>query len=404
MSAINLLRHPRRRSTVGRLLNFFMDHHLARLRPPRALLLGMLLAAASGCRSNNDPIVIGIAGPFSEARGKSMLAAARLAVQEINASHMLGDRTLALDSVDDSANNARAIRVALQLRDDPRVVAVVGHLTSGPTDKAADIYNAGKHPVVEISPSASSPDLSGKGRYTFRVCATDLVHGSVLARFAVQQLGVRNAAILYTNDEYGRGILGTFTDEFQKLGGTITGADPVLPSAIADLGPYLDRIQRDGRAQVLMVAGDRATAVAALRQARAKGITLPIMGGDALTGIQSEGAIADGVHITSNYLPDEPGETNSRFLQAYAAATGGQVPDHRGAGAYDAIHVIAEAIRDAGTNRRKIRDAIAQLGGARPAYEGVTGRITFDERGDVPGKTVVTGVVQGGRIVLARSQ
>ena len=399
----DLLRLVRCRPTVGRLLNLFVDHHLARSRLTSVALAALALLAIPGCRNSNQPIVIGIAGPFSEARGRSMLLAARLAVQEINASHMLGDRTLALDSMDDSASSARAIVVAQKLRDDPRVVAVVGHLTSGTTGAAADIYNSVR-PVVELSPSASAPDLSGKGRYTFRVCATDLVHGSVLARFAIQQLNVRTAAILYTNDDYGRGILGTFREEFEKAGGTLTGADPVLPSALADLGPYLDRIQRDGRAQVLMIAGDRATAVAALHQARARGINLPIIGGDALTGIQSVGAIADGVHLTSNYLPDEPGDVNGRFLRAYAAAFNGQVPDHRGAGAYDAIHLLAEAIRDAGTSRRAIRDALARVGHDRPAYDGVTGRISFDDRGDVPGKTVVIGVVQGGRIVLAGGQ
>jgi branched-chain amino acid transport system substrate-binding protein len=151
-----------------------------------------------------------------------------------------------------------------------------------------------------------------------------------------------------------------------------------------------------------MAAGDRVVATALLRQSRAKGITLPIIGGDALTGIEAEGALAEGVHLTSNYLPDQRGDRNAAFLRAYAAASGGEKPDHRGAGAYDAVYIITEAIRAAGsTNRAKIRDALAQLGHERPAYEGVTGRITFDARGDVPDKSVLVGVVRGGRIVLA---
>jgi branched-chain amino acid transport system substrate-binding protein len=373
----------------------------------RSRLAGTLVLAAAilglGCRQSDNTIVIGIAGPFHEPRGKSMLLAARLAVREINDSRLLGGRTLVLDSLDDSASTTRAIFVAQQFRDDPRVRAVVGHLTSGTTLKAADIYNAGT-PVVELSPSASSIDLSGKGRYTFRVCATDNVHGSALARFAQQSLGARFAAVIYLNDDYGRGILGTFRDEYAKLGGTVVSADPVMPSTLADLGPYLERIQRDGRAQVLMIAGDRATAVAVLHQARAKGITLPLMGGDALTGIEAEGAIAEGVHITSNYLPDKPGDLNARFLRSYAAMSGGDLPDHRGAGAYDAVHLIAEAIRDGGTSRAGIRDALAKVGQGRPPYEGVTGRVVFDANGDVPDKSVLVGVVRGGRIVLAGSQ
>jgi branched-chain amino acid transport system substrate-binding protein len=255
--------------------------------------------------------------------------------------------------------------------------------------------------VAAISPSASNPDLTGIGRYTFRVCATDLVHGTTLARYAARDLGARYAAVIYQNDDYGRGILGTFADEFQRLGGRIVAQNPVLLST-QDIGPYLERIKRDGRAQVLMVATERVPAVLVLRSARAAGINLPLIGGDALTGIETEGAIAEGVRLTSNYLPDKPGERNAAFLRAYAAASGGERPDHRGAGAYDAVYLIADAIRAAGgSNRARVQQALAQLGHQRPAYDGVTGRITFDERGDVPDKPVLVGAVSGGHIVLA---
>ncbi len=359
------------------------------------------LLAVAGCRGSDQPIRIGLAGPFSEARGHSMQLAARLAVQEINSRGGVRGRQLQLVEQDDSAQNARAIAVAALLRDDPAVVAVVGHLTSGTTIAAADIYNGGTSPVVEISPSASNPDLTGIGRYTFRVCATDLAHGAKLARYAFQALGARNAAVLYLNDDYGRGILGTFTDEFRRLGGIVDQRDPYVAST-TDFSPYLERIQRSGRAQVLMIAGDRAGAAAILRQARGRGITLPVMGGDALTGIQGEGAIAEGVYLTSNYLPDQTGAKNAAFLRAYAAANGGEVPDHRGAGAYDAIYLIAQVIERGGVSRDAIREALAAVDDAHP-FEGVTGRIAFDARGDVPEKGVVVGVVHGGRIVPARA-
>lgn len=333
-----------------------------------------------------------------------MLAAARLAVEEINTQRGgIGGRPLELVVEDDSAQNVRAIQIAQRFRDDPTIVAVVGHLTSGTTIAAADIYNSGARPLASISPSASNPELTGIGRYTFRVCATDLVHGTVLARFAVQRLNARNAAIVYLNDDYGRGILGTFADEVRTLGGTIIAQDPVLGAA-TDAMPYLERLQRDGRVQVLMVAGDRATAAHVLRQARERGINVPLVGGDGLSGIQSEGALAEGVYLTSNYLPERPGEINAAFLAAYAAANDGAVPDHRGAGAYDAVHIIAAAIEQAGTDREKVRDAIASVGNGRPAYEGVTGRIAFDERGDVRDKSVLVAVVREGRIVMADNQ
>lgn len=374
-------------------------------RPGRLIAATVFVAATlllGACRGGGDTIVVGLAGPFSEARGRSMLLAARLAVSEINAAGGVRGRQLVLAVEDDSASNARAIATALKLRDDPNVVAVVGHLTSGTTIAAADIYNSGANSVVELSPSASSPDLTGIGRFTFRVCATDLLHGTALARFAFRRLGARTAAVIYLNDDYGRGILGTFGAEFRRLGGTIDEADPVLAGG-GEVGPYLERIQRTARAQVLMLATDRTTGAVILRQARQRGITLPVMGGDALAGIQGEGTVAEGVYSSSNYLPDRPGEKSAGFLRAYGAATNGEQPDHRGAGAYDAVYLITDAIRDAGTGRAAIRDALAAVGTSRAAYDGVTGRIAFDPQGDVTNKTVVIGVVRAGRIVLAQT-
>jgi branched-chain amino acid transport system substrate-binding protein len=372
-------------------------------RPPLRLPLRAaaiaLCTVLAGCEST-APIVIGLAGPFSEPRGQSMRLGAQLAVNQINAAGGVRGRRLELALRDDSAQVSRAIAVATELRDDRRVVAVVGHLTSEAAIAAADIYNGGRDPVVAITPSASNPDLTASGRFTFRVCATDLAHGTTLARFAIERLGARRAAILYLDDDYGRGILGTFADEFRRLDGTIVAADPVLPG-IEDIDPYLEFIQSDGRAQVLMVAGDRATARLVLRTARSRGLTLPVIGGDGLAGIETEGALAEGTYLTSSYLADMPGVRNAAFLRAYAATTGGQRPDHRGAGAYDAVYLIADAIRAAGTRRAAIRDGLAQVGRARPAFEGVTGRITFDEHGDVPEKAVIIGVVRGGHVVPA---
>jgi len=360
------------------------------------LLCATIWLAAASCRSSDSSIVIGIAGPFTEVRGQSMLLAARMAVQEINASNMLGGRRLELDSLNDSASTTRAIAVAQQFLADTRVVAVVGHLTSSTTIAASNIYNSGRRPLVELSPSASSPDLTGIGSYTFRLCASDLVHGAELARFAVRRLKASAVAVIYLDDDYGRGSLATFREEFAKLGGTVTEADPMLPGT-TDLSPYLDHIKLDGRAQVLMIATDRVTGTVALRQARARGVNLPIIGGDALTGIQSEGVLAEGLHLTSNWLPDLPGDANARFLQSYARLSGGALPDHRGAGAYDAIYLIARAIRDAGADRARVRSALAHM---TTPYDGVTGRITFDSGGDVPNKSVHVGVVQNGRILL----
>ncbi len=90
-------------------------------------------------------------------------------------------------------------------------------------------------------------------------------------------------------------------------------------------------------------------------------------------------------------------------MRAYQAAFNGDRPDHRGAGAYDAMHLIANAVKAMGATRTGVRSYLATLGTVRGAavYQGVTGPIQFDAGGDVAGKSVVVGVVRGGRIVPA---
>src|SRR5207245_5327830 len=91
-----------------------------------------------------------------------------------------------------------------------------------------------------------------------------------------------------------------------------------------------------------------------------RGLRWPVIGGDALTGI--EGPLAEGVRFSSTYLPQQPGDRNARFVAAYARAFHGERPDHRGAGAYDILRLLAQAIGEVGPGRRAIRDYIAQVG------------------------------------------
>lgn len=369
---------------------------------PEELLRKLALVATlwiASCAPDGDrPIVIGLAGPFSQPRGVSMRRAAELAVKEINARGVLRGRQLELRIVDDSGRADVAIRVAQTLVDDPAVVAVVGHLTSGTSLAAAPVYGEGRRPVVMISPSASSPDLSGVNPFVFRVCPTDLSHGAQLARYARQTLGARRAGIIYIDDDYGRGLRQSFAAEFRRLGGTVVEQDPSL-AATASLEPYLSRMRQAGGVDVLMLATERGGAELALRDLVRLGIRWPTIGGDALTGIEAAGGLAEGVRVSSAYLSDRPGERNAVFVAAYARAYEGQRPDHRGAGAYDIVQLLARVVTAVGTDRRAVRDRIARIGRDLPAYEGVTGTIAFDARGDVPAKSVVVGVVRDGRIV-----
>lgn len=362
----------------------------------RNLAAGAALALAA-CSHGGGPVAIGLAGPFSEPRGASMLRGAQLAVNQINARGGVRGRTLELRVADDSGSDDAAVRVAERLYADPTVVAVVGHLTSGASIAAAQVYGGGSDPVTMISPSASSPGLSGISPWVFRVCPSDLQHGPELARFARQTVGARRAGIIYVNDDYGRGVRSSFAGEFTRLGGTVIEADPYVAST-PSLEPYVSRLRRSG-IDVLLLAAERPGAELALREMHSLGVTWPVLGGDALTGIEADGSLAEGMRLSSAYLPDRRDERNTTFIADYARAFPGLRPDHRGAGAYDAVQLVARAVADAGASRPAVRAYLASVGRGRPAFKGVTGTIAFDANGDVPGKTVVIGVVRDGALV-----
>lgn len=196
-----------------------------RFRPSLVTVAALTLVS---CTQTSGPIVIGLAGPMTDPLGVAQLKAARLAVDQINQRGGLHGRPLQLRIVDDSGSENAAVLGAKSLYDDASVVAVVGHVTSGTSLAAARVYGAGDRPLPMISPTASSPQLSGINPYTFRVCPSDLSHGPALARFARERLSARRAAIIYLNDDYGRGVRAAFAAEFTTLGGTVVEQDPYL--------------------------------------------------------------------------------------------------------------------------------------------------------------------------------
>ena len=357
-----------------------------------SLFLVCLLAA---CGSNDDPIRIGILGPLSTNDGIPMNNAAILAVEEINKAGGIEGRQLELVLRDDYGNADSAIRAAGALAESD-VVAVIGSVYSSITLTVAPIFNNPDNPVIQISPSSSSPAVSDAGPYTFRICPTDLAHGGALARFARQRLNLSRAAVIYQNDEYGRGMRRAFLEEFTRLGGAVVGIDPYLQSSGVP-APYFQRLAKGVHPQFVFVAGMAKEGSQALRIARDAGVNTPFFGGDGLSDLAGSDPLAEGTFISVAYLEDHPSPRNTAFVLSYHARfPNSPVLNKSGAGTYEAIQLLQEVISRVGTDRRRIRDAVALVGTGTPAFEGLTGKIAFDENGDVPALPVVVGVVRQG--------
>ena len=361
---------------------------------------GLLIAVAlSGAceRPATDVVRIGVAGSFSDPIGLPMKQAAELAAEEINASGGINGKRLELITRDDYSDPDSAVFVASDLYDSP-VSAVVGHLFSGMTLAAASVYNGGNRPVVAISPSSSSPDVTGAGNYTFRICPSDPAHGTVLAHWVRDRLHLTRGAVLYLNDEYGRGIRQTFVAEYLRLGGDLEAVDPYLGER-PDVGPYLDRLAHGDHPEFIVVAGNRSEAEEVIRQARKRGLTMPVLGGDGLEGIQEAGELAEGVYLSSPYFPSIPSAPNRRFVDAFRRKyPSAGMPNQPAAATYDAVYLLRDVIARVGTSREAVRRTLAGVGSVTPPFEGGTGTVAFDGRGDVPNQTVYIGRVRRGAI------
>lgn len=363
-------------------------------------LLALLALGACG-RGGGGEIHIGLAGSMQSAGGRAVRQAAEMAVAEINARGGIDDRTVKLVVKDDGGAARGAIEAAHALRDDPNVLAVIGHINSGATLAAAPVYNDPDGGVAALSPTASSPEVTHAGPWTFRVSPSDLAYGPALAKWGLQR-GQRRAAILYANDEYGRGVSASFAGAFRRDGGQVIAQDPYLTESLtkgSGAEPYLRRAMARGM-DALFIAGRAEDAQAILPLVRRLGYSGIVMGADGLLGIEAEGAVGEGLFIGAAFFADARSEKAGRFVAEYQRRYK-QPANADAALAYDAVQVIAAALAKGGADREGVRAYLEGIGSRHPAVEGVTGTIRFDRNGDVPQKEVAVGVVRGGTVVSA---
>ena len=359
----------------------------------RALLLAIAVAV-SGCTQRvggGNEIGIAVALNPQRAGMQSIYNGAQLAVNELNKQY--GDRLGAarLVMVKGAPDVTDPVRIADRFRADPRVIGVVGHPESGTTlaaiDEYADATNGGRNGVVAISPTGTSPALTGANRWLFRVCPSDVQASRAVARYVLDSLHARRASVIYRNDAYGKDWAKSFGDAYRAGNGVVVQRDPYLQGATAwdAYAGYLKQLKPD----VLLFPGSQEDALLALRAMRAAGVSTPFIGGDATSGLEASADEFPDVRYTAFFLARRATSPEAKaFIAAYTAAFK-EEPDQRAALAYDAAMVIGRAAVEVGPDRARIRDYVESIGRDRPAMVGVAGPIAFDANHDAVNKPVV---------------
>ena len=356
------------------------------MKGPLVLLVACTL---SGCTRERATYTIASASPSNEAYGLMARQGTELAVDAINRRGGIRSHRLSLVRVDDEGTGAKAAAVAQELVDTDSVLAVVGHANSSATVAASRVYDG--H-LAAVSPSASSPEITGLSPWLFRVIPSDSANGIDLARFA-SRLGHKRAAVMYENNSYGRGLADSFRRAFD---GEVTALEPVAVDG-KEVEPYLAylKLHEPG---LVFVAGSDGSGLEILREARRQGIRSDFLGGDGWAGITSDTAAAEGVYVGAPFSGDDPRPEVRDFVRAFRAKFG-RDPNSFAALAYDATMVIAQAIDRAGPDRQAIRASLAAMREGN-VYKGITGEIAFQPNGDVIGKPMAMTRVRRGALML----
>ncbi|MEV5970766.1 branched-chain amino acid ABC transporter substrate-binding protein [Streptomyces sp. NPDC051921] len=365
-------------------------------------------------------VVIGVDAPLTgslSALGQGIKNSVDLAVQTANKNKEVPGVTFKIEALDDQAVPASGQANATKLVGNKDVVGVVGPLNSGVSQQMQGVFAAAN--LAQVSPANTNPSLSqgdnwGKGEFKrpfktyFRTAATDVVQGKFAAQYLFNDAKKKKVFVVDDKQTYGAGLAAIFTDEFKRLGGQVVGTDHVTVKE-TDFSSTADKVKGTG-ADSVYFGGQYPEGGLLSDQIKKTGAKVPVMGGDGIYDpafISASGEANEGDLATSIGYPVEKLDTAKKFIADYNA--GGYKDPYAAYGgySYDAGWAIIQAVKAVvAANGGKVpTDARAKVTEAlgKVSFDGVTGKVSFDEYGDTTNKQLTVYKVEGGKWVDVKS-
>ena len=332
-------------------------------------------------------VKIGHVGPISGAiahLGKDNENGARMAIEELNAKGVtIGGKKAKFELLaEDDAGDPKQGTAAAQKLVDSKVNGVIGHLNSGTSIPASKVYSEAGIP--QISPSATNPRFTRQGfKTTFRVVADDVHLGGTLGRYAVDTLKGKSIVMIDDRTAYGQGVADEFEKGVKEKGGAVLKREFTKDSA-TDFTSILTSL-KSVKPDVVFFGGMDAVAGPMIRQMKQLGINAKFMGGDGICSGElpklAAGAMADGqvVCAEAGGVEGTQKEGMEKFKADFKKRFNADVQIYAPY-VYDATMVMVDAMVRAGSSDpAKYLPFLAKTSG----YKGVTGTISFDEKGDI---------------------
>jgi branched-chain amino acid transport system substrate-binding protein len=366
------------------------------------LLLAVCCLVLSACGGPREPtkgeVTVYVAVPlsgFMANGGQTVLGGARLAAEKINRAGGLLGYKVTVVGLDDEADSDVAVDLAGEVQAavnrGENVLGVIGHLNSGQTLAAMEIYK--DLPLVIITPTASEVSLTQKGyRNFFRVNANDTTQAQVDAEYLVNTLGAKRVAVVHNDDPYGQGLGQLIADELRSLGAEVVVSLQVgvEQSTFPDEIPQILAAQPDA----VFYGGYEVEAPYLRLDLVEAGLGVPFLASDGAflaATIDEAGSAAEGMYVSA-FGPRPQAAVDEAWIKAYQAVEY-RNPDTYSINGYSAMEVLAEGVRQArGFDAVKVADAIRGLA----ELETPMGELSYNADGDLQDQKIYIFKVQDG--------
>ncbi|MFI1417973.1 branched-chain amino acid ABC transporter substrate-binding protein [Streptomyces sp. NPDC020731] len=387
------------------------------------LVAGALTLTACGSRDEDGggssdsgnggtTVVIGVDAPLTgdlSALGLGIKNSVDLAAKTANKEKYVEGVTFKIEALDDQGQASVGQQNATKLVADKDVLGVVGPLNSSVGESMQKVFDTAK--LVEVSPANTNPALTqGVNWQTkkerpyksyFRTATTDAIQGPFAAQYVYNDAKKKKVFVIDDKKTYGAGLAATFTEEFKKLGGKVVGTEHINPDS-KDFNAVATKVKQSG-ADVVYYGGEYPQAGPLSKQIKEAGAKIPLVGGDGIYSadfIKLSGAAGTGDLATSVGAPVEELPSAKEFVANYKDAGYKEAFEAYGGYSYDSAWAIIEAVKKVVEDndgklpddaRSKVVDAMQNV-----SFDGVTGKVSFDEFGDATNKQLTVYSVKDG--------
>ena len=367
------------------------------------MLMGSIFAGC-GDDAKSDEIKIGanfeLTGNVAN-YGSATLDGLKLAIKEVNDAGGVNGKKITIVDADNKSEASEAVNAATKLISDDKVKVVVGPAVTANVIAESQVATDDKIPVV--APDATSPEVTVENGqvkpYIFRSCFIDPQQGTVMAKFATENLKAKTAVIYVDNStDYSKSLGKVFKEKFEAAGGKVLDQQAFVAKD-QDFKATLTTLKA-ANADVIFVPAYYEEVGKIVKQARELGITCPILGTDGWDDSKvADIAGADALNNTffSTHYSDKDDSVKG-FVEAFKQEYG-HMPNVFAALGYDAGKMIVDAIKRAGSDDpEKIRQALEETKDLQVG----TGTITMDKNHNPIKQAVILENKNGDRVMVAK--